>query len=190
MIITTIAAALTMGLVTIDDEKPLSCPIMGGPVSAGATPMEYAGSLYGFCCGNCEAKFAGDPKAAVKASKNGKKTVATFLFDPVTQKRIKAKKAKASTDYQGTRYYFSSEENKTKFVSKSKKYAKVPAKESMTCPVMGTKIKSYSKADSYADHDGVRYYICCAGCVKPMASDPKKYAGKNVGAPAVITVKS
>ena len=190
MIITTIAAALTMGLATIDDEKPLSCPILGGPVREGAAPTEYAGSQYRFCCGNCEAKFAANPKAAVKASKNSKKTVAAFLFDPITHKQIKAKKAKASTDYQGTRYYFSSQENKAEFLSKSKKYAKVPAKDSLTCAVMGTKIKTYSKAVGYTDVDGVRYYHCCPVCVTMMAKDPKKYAGKNVGAPAVITIKS
>ncbi|MCH7945316.1 MAG: YHS domain-containing protein [Armatimonadetes bacterium] len=190
MIITTIAAALTMGLATFDDVKPLTCLIMGGPVRDNTAPMEYAGSLYGFCCPGCDTKFAADPKAAMKKHKDGKQTVAAFLFDPITHKRIKSKAAKASADYQGTRYYFSSEENKAKFEANSKKYAKVPAKESLTCAVMGTKIKTYSKADSYTDVDGVRYYHCCAVCVKTMAKDAKKYAGKNVGAPAVITVKS
>ena len=190
MIITTIAAALTMGLATFDDVKPLTCLIMGGPVRDNTAPMEYAGSLYGFCCPGCDTKFAADPMAAMKKHKDGKNTVAAFLFDPITHKRIKAKKAKASSDYQGTRYYFSSEENKATFDKNSKKFAMVPKKESLTCAVMGTKIKSYSKADSYVDHEGVRYYICCAACVKPMEKNTAKYAGKNVGAPAVITVKS
>ena len=190
MIITTIAAALTMGLATIDDVKPLSCAILGGPVREGAAPTEYAGSQYGFCCGNCEAKFASNPKAAVKASKNGKKTVAAFLFDPITHKRIKAKKAKATSDYQGTRYYFSSEGNKATFDKNSKKFAKVPENESLTCAVMGTKIKSYSKADSYIDHEGVRYYMCCAACVKPMEKNTAKYAGRTIGTPAAIPVTS
>ena len=54
-------------------------------------------------------------------------------------------------------------------------FSSVPAKESLVCPVMKEAVANYSKADSYVDYKDVRYYLCCAGCVKPMQTDPAKY---------------
>ncbi len=44
----------------------------------------------------------------------------------------------------------------------------------VTCPVMGTKFK---KKDAYAvyAYRGVKYYLCCAECVKPFNENPDKY---------------
>jgi YHS domain-containing protein len=49
----------------------------------------------------------------------------------------------------------------------------IPKKQT-TCPVMGGKI---DKAQ-YADVNGYRIYVCCAGCVAKIKADPEKYIKK------------
>ena len=44
-------------------------------------------------------------------------------------------------------------------------------KQQTTCPVMGGKI---NKAQ-YVDVQGKRIYVCCAGCIGKIKSDPDKY---------------
>lgn len=53
------------------------------------------------------------------------------------------------------------------------------ADDMTTCPVMvGTPTsKSVAEASGlYRDHEGTRYYFCCAGCGPAFDSDPAKYA--------------
>jgi len=44
-------------------------------------------------------------------------------------------------------------------------------KKQTTCPVMGGKINK----KAYADVNGKRIYVCCAGCVAKIKADPDKY---------------
>ena len=46
----------------------------------------------------------------------------------------------------------------------------IPKKQTK-CPVMGGKI---NKAE-YADVNGKRIYVCCAGCIAKIKADPEKY---------------
>ena len=48
---------------------------------------------------------------------------------------------------------------------------KVEPKKQTTCPVMGGKI---NKAQ-YADVNGKRIYVCCAGCIAKIKAAPDKY---------------
>lgn len=50
------------------------------------------------------------------------------------------------------------------------KASETPKKQT-TCPVMGGKI---NKAE-YADVNGKRIYVCCAGCIAKIKADPEKY---------------
>ena len=43
-----------------------------------------------------------------------------------------------------------------------------------TCPVMGGKINQAL----YVDVEGVRIYVCCAGCIAPIQADPVKFIEK------------
>ena len=43
-----------------------------------------------------------------------------------------------------------------------------------TCPVMDGKINQAL----YADVEGVRIYVCCAGCIALIQADPAKYIEK------------
>ncbi|MDF2846419.1 MAG: hypothetical protein K0R97_401 [Oerskovia sp.] len=48
-----------------------------------------------------------------------------------------------------------------------------------TCPVMvGSPVskKAAEAAGLYRDHEGERYYFCCAGCGPAFDSDPAKFA--------------
>ena len=47
-------------------------------------------------------------------------------------------------------------------------------KPQTVCPVMGGKINK----SSYADHEGQRIYVCCAGCLPPLKKDAPKYIRK------------
>lgn len=184
--ITTLALALTITLTS--GNTPLVCPVMGGPAKAGGTTVEYEGATYSFCCPGCDTAFAKDPDKYIKEQAKAGKTTGEFLFDPISNQRIKPDKAKASMDYNGIRYYFYSEDNLEAFKKDPKKMSATPEKESMTCAVMGSKIASYSKASGYMDYKNVRYYFCCASCTPAMAKDPDKYAGKDLQKPQAITL--
>lgn len=186
--LTTLFATMIM-LAPVQDAKPTMCPIMGGPAAKGGPVVEYAGSRYEFCCPGCDATFQKDPAGALKAEKIKGKTVGVFLFDPVSHHRIDAKKAKGSTEFNGQRYYFETAANKATFDKDMKKFAAVPAKEALVCPVSHETIASYDKAGLYADYNGVRYYICCADCegtFKGKEAELAKGVAKSVKAPAAI----
>ena len=44
----------------------------------------------------------------------------------------------------------------------------------VNCPVMGNPIE-VSKDSLYAEIDGKKYYVCCAGCIKLLKDNPDKY---------------
>lgn len=46
----------------------------------------------------------------------------------------------------------------------------------IACPVMGVGITTPADAVSYADHQGVRYFMCCDSCEKLFLADPDAYA--------------
>ncbi len=154
----------------------LSCPIMGGSIAADSTVVEYAGAQFKFCCPGCDAVFKKDPAKAIAEAVKKKETVGVFLFDPVSRNRLDIAKAKATLDHNGIRFPFESTANRDKFRAASARYASVPGKEALFCPVMQSKVASISKAAGYVDHGGVRYYTCCAGCNAPLAKEPSKYA--------------
>ena len=192
MLITSLALASVIVLTAVD-EKPLVCPMMGEAVAKDAPVVEYAGTSYAFCCAGCDTRFAKDPTAAIKKNQKIEKdrpTIGLFLFDPVSRNRILAKDAKATVDYSGVRYNFESAANLEAFNKDAKKYASAPRKESLTCPVTGKAIASYSKASSYVNYKDVRYYFYCAGCEPAFNKDPDKYAGKKVGGPKAIPQKA
>ncbi|MCS7053236.1 MAG: YHS domain-containing protein [Ignavibacterium sp.] len=52
------------------------CPVMGKPVDAELTKVEYEGKIIAFCCSGCEDKFKANPEKFMKnLSEDGK----TFL---------------------------------------------------------------------------------------------------------------
>jgi YHS domain-containing protein len=190
----TLAATLVLSLAPVQDAKtqPLSCAIMGSPVNAKATALDYAGVRYSFCCPGCDKAFAKDPKAAIKSPDVKGKTIGVSLFDPVSGLRIKPKKDTPFSDFEGVRYHFESAENKKSFDSEPKKFAGAPEKEALYCAVMDHGVASYEAAGGYVDHEGVRYYICCAACMGKLKSDTAKYAAgasKAVKTPTTLAVK-
>ncbi len=185
---------ITLTLATLwAASNALSCPVMGGASKANGPYTDYNGIRFQYCCDGCDAKFEKEPaKYIAEAAKSGK-TIGYSLFDPVSGQRVLASKAKASADYKGIRYYFETEADKTSFDASPIKFAAMPAKQSLVCPVMGSKIANYVSANSYTDYEGTRYYYCCPGCQAPFTKDPAKYvpnAQKNVTAPAPIHGKA
>lgn len=187
-----IKALLFAMLVTVSlpDGKPLSCPIGGEPASEKVSTVDYKGVRYSFCCDGCVGKFAKDPTAGIKAGSKSAGPIGTFMFDPVSRIAILPANAKATTDFDHVRYYFSSKENLDAFKKSPAKFAAAPAKEVLRCPVADEKLDGYAGAYAYGDYQGVRYYICCAGCAPKFAKTPEKFApamAKYVAAPAGLT---
>lgn len=157
-------------------QPALSCPIAGSPVSGKpGEVIEYAGIRFSTCCTDCGGTFKKDPAKALKASADSGKTVGVFLFDPISGARIEASKAAAYSDYKGVRYEFKTTDEKTTFDASPKKFATMPAKEALFCPVYKVKIAAYSEANGYVDSNGVRYYVCCGHCLGEMGKNAAKY---------------
>ncbi len=150
---------------------PLVCPMTAETVTTPAALIDFAGTRYGMCCNDCPAEFKKDPSAAIKSDKLKGKTFGVFLFDPISNARIDAKTAKASSDYKGTRYYFASADEKTTFDATPKKFTATPKKESLYCPVAGHAIKGYAAAGAFLDINGTRYYTCCTNCLAKLKAD-------------------
>ena len=68
------------------------------------------------------------------------------------------------------------------FDAAPKKFAAMPEKEALFCPVMGHSVKSVAAAGGFVDHEGVRYYVCCGNCLPGMRQEPGKYAPKAASA--------
>jgi YHS domain-containing protein len=160
--ITTLIASLALGL---QGPAPLACPVMGSSAEKPFANVDYAGIRFGMCCGGCDSTFQKDPEKFIRESAKKNLTVGQSLFDPTTGVKPAPKEIVATADYMGVRYPFTSAANKTAFEKNAKKLAARPTKEALMCPVTGEAVKSEAAAAGYADHEGVRYYFCCAGCL-------------------------
>lgn len=166
---------IVLAAMALGQGSALKCPVMGSAVAVNSPAVEYNGARYTFCCGGCDVSFAKTPQDFLKTQNSAGNTVGVFLFDPVSRMRLDLAKAKSTTDFESVRYPFESEANKKAFLASPKKFATVPAKEALYCPVGKEAVPTYSKASDYVDHDGVRWYMCCAGCGGPFEKDPAKY---------------
>jgi YHS domain-containing protein len=171
------------------DVPPTACPIMGEPATAKVSRVVYNGVEVGFCCAGCDVTFKKDPAKALKKASGNKLTVGTFLFDPISKNRIEPKKGMSYSDYAGVRFYFESGANKAAFDKDPKSHWTWTERESVNCPVMSGNAVTAVKAAGYLDHKGVRYYICCEGCAKPLKADPAKFAAAaKVAVPKAVSV--
>lgn len=159
-------------------QEPLHCPVMTkGFANLEGPSVVYAGAVFYFCCPGCDANFAKTPAKFVTQATKGTTAIGRFLFDPVTGKKVDTGSGFTS-DFKGIRYFFESKDNLELFTKTPAKFATMPTKEVLTCPVAGDKMTSPKDAFAYMDVKGVRYYICCAGCMPKMASEPTKYTAK------------
>ena len=145
-----------------------------------AANMKSASLLTGgfefhFCCGGCDAKFKSDPVGSVKKAAAAKKTVGSSLFDPTTGLRIKPEAAKGFSDFKGIRYYFADEAGAAKFKKNPGSFTATPKQEVLYCVVAKEAIATHADAASYIDHKGVRYYICCSGCIGKFKAAPDSF---------------
>lgn len=58
--------------------------------------------------------------------------------------------------------------------------------QKVTCPVSGESFK-VSEAKGQSVYEGKTYYFCCPGCKTKFDQDPRAFAQKQAGAPAVYT---
>lgn len=166
---------IAFSAVALSQAAAVKCPVMGGPIVANSPSIEYQSALYKFCCKSCDKLFARSPAKYIQAQSKAGNVVGVFLFDPVSRNRVALSKAKATSVFGGLRYPFESPANRKLFDRNPKKYAAVPAKEALYCPVGAEAVPTHSAASDYVDHDGVRWYMCCAGCGGPFAKNPAKY---------------
>lgn len=181
--------ALVLAL-ALSQGPALSCPVMGNAISGKpAEVIEFGGVQYGTCCKGCGATFLKDPAKALKGERVKGKTVGTGLFDPVSGIRIDLAKAAAWADHEGVRYPFSSTANRDAFQKEPKKYAVTPKQEALFCPVMSVPVASMAKAHAFADHEGVRYYLCCGGCDSKFKANPSAFVANAKGKTAPVKAR-
>jgi YHS domain-containing protein len=173
MILTSLVAAVTFGLV--GPQPPLYCPSTLEVVKTPAVTMVYGGATFATCCAGCEAPFEKDPSTLIAKAIKAKKTVGVFQFDPISGLRIEAAKAVAFSDYKAIRYNFASKAEKKTFDTSPAKFIGDIKSEVYHCPIMD-EATTFANAASYADYKGVRYFLCCAFCVKKFRLDPAKSA--------------
>lgn len=187
--ITSLVVSLVLG------QSGFTCAVMtAGSASLDAkSAMDFAGTRYPFCCAGCEGAFSKEPAKFTKAPTG--KTIGFSLFNPVTGMKVDLKKVKElqTTDFGGVRYFLANEEQVAQFKADAKNLTKVPEKEALFCPVMGHGVKGYNEAGAMADHNGVRYYLCCGDCLAEFKKQPDTYAEKakaSVAAPKAVKVQA
>lgn len=171
------------------------CPVMGHEVpNLKGDYSDFNGTRYWYCCDGCKDLFEKTPAKIAASHVKGKAAAGIFLFDPVSGARLKPEKAiKAHSDYNGVRFLFATAANKAEFDKDPKKYGTMPEKEALYCSVGKEAVASYGAASGYVDHNGVRYYLCCAGCDGEWKKDKDKHAGlaaTHVKAPGIATEKA
>ncbi|MFI5386773.1 MAG: YHS domain-containing protein [Fimbriimonadales bacterium] len=188
--LTSALAVMAFGL--IGPEPPLHCPATLAEITgAPAIKMEYAGALFGTCCGGCDAPFAKDPVGLLAKAAKANTTVGLFGYDPVSGRKIDAKNAVAYSDYRAIRYCFASADEKKAFDVAPGKFLSDVKAEAYMCPVTGDEMTPESSR-GYADYKGVRYYLCCPQCTTAFRKDPAKFADSVASAVkplAVMTMK-
>lgn len=169
----------------------LACPVMPDhAVPAEAKAVEYRGIRVQFCCPGCEPKFAANPEKYLAEAAAANKVVGQFLFDVTSGELLNMRRATYHHTYKGVRYSFSKQENFNKFKANPGRFVdNAPKKEALFCPVMKEAVASYGSASHFVDYNGVRYYLCCGGCVEPFRANPGNFirnAANYVKEPKVI----
>ena len=176
--ITTLLATFVLGLAPQQQKLHITCAVTGEDMEKAGATVLYRGSAYDMCCAGCANPFVKNPQKFLKEDRVKGRTVGVHLFDPVSGYAVKAERAKAGpVVHNGVAYYFTSAENKSAFEGNPKKFTAAPAKEALYCPVMKEPVAKITDSGGYADVNGVRYYICCPGCLGTFKADTKKYTG-------------
>lgn len=168
---------------------PLACPVMGKPVNERSKAFEFAGFRMRICCPGCDAPIKRDPNKIFADAAKSNRVIAEALFDMVDGIRLDAKMAKGALDHKGVRYYFISKDNMETFKKNPAIYTAIPKKELMTCPISGEAIPAVSKAGYFRDFGGVRYYICCGGCLPKFDANPSEVTLKWVEKATDVVVR-
>ena len=128
------------------------CPVSGKAVDAQFV-VAYEGKPVAFCCGNCKAKFEGDPKAFAAKIK---------LDAPAAPEKKPEEKQKP-------------QEKQPQPAKPQAAAPAAPAKPvNAKCPVSGQDVK----ANFVSALDGKTVGFCCDKCLAKFAKEPQKYAGK------------
>lgn len=179
---------LLVGMVQSGQVCPIDFASPGGSLVA----ADFGGVRLKFCGPQCLSEFKKEPvKMWQNALKSGK-IVGTLLFDPVNGKKLTPETTRGGIiEFSGVRYGFSNPQNKATFQSAPDRYAPIPMKQALFCPVMGLTLAHYWGTSGFADVDGVRIYACCESCFPKLRSDAAALAPKAkdyVGEPKVFEV--
>lgn len=106
-------------------------------------------------------------------AKTTPQTVCPIMGDPINKSLY--------VDHDGKRVYACCakcleklQADPAKYITMLEKQGVTPARVQTTCPVLDGKINK----SLYADVDGKRIYVCCAGCIDKIKADPAKYIEK------------
>lgn len=168
-----LSAALALGF--SGPLPALYCPATLEKITGNPTiTVEYGGILFGTCCAGCGNPLVKNPRPLLLDAIKAKRTVGTFIYDPVTGMRIDGAKAPEYTDYASIRYFFNSKDEKKTFLANPKNYVSDVKIEAYFCPV--TKVATdWDHAAAFADFHGIRYFLADAESWKKFKAGPASY---------------
>jgi Cu+-exporting ATPase len=114
-------------------------------------------------------------------------TSATAAIDPVCKMQVDPATARASTEYQGKKYYFCCPHCLEKFQADPQRYlTEQPALQTLDLvaprsravdPVCKMEVEPATAAGS-TEHQGQKYYFCSTHCLEKFRADPQRYLGE------------
>lgn len=171
-------ATLLATLLLVPQSGAPACAVSGAALPADAPTVDALGARFRFCCTDCAGKFKSDPSAAVDAAAKAGRVAGTFLYDPVSGKRLSANLARGGyAVHNAIRYAFEHPRNRAAFEAESARYtaAKVQV---MYCPVMDVPLANLYGTSGFVDVDNMRVYLCCDMCLGKMRKNPGGYAAQ------------
>lgn len=149
------------------------CPLMNNRPTNGRMAAEYAGFRIFVCCDQCLGRIGRSAKQVVANAQKRGALIGDFMFDPVTGLRAEPKQAKTKIPHAGFIYYNTQNDRQDYIGETEKNLARIPEKECLACPVEGTEFKWTAKSGAFADHEGIRYYLCGKTCRDAFIKNPQ-----------------
>ena len=180
-IILLVSAVIALIAATAFAEKQTTCPIMGGDIDKNLY-VDAEGKRIYVCCAGCIEKVKADPKKYITQLEDQGITLdKTPVFQTTCPIMGGDIDKNLYVDAEGKRICVCCAGCIKKVKADPKKYITQLEDQGITldkitvfqttCPLNGGKIDKTSYVDAY----GKRIYVCCAGCIKKVKADPKKY---------------
>lgn len=164
-----------------DNQRQITCPVMGADIDQ-KIYVDYQGQRIYFCCAGCIDTFQENPDKYMaqlaQTREMGNKGLNQNKPGESEKSSSREKHEKNIQKHEGEkkelrqqRESHTNNAHKHGFARKKRYRGKGPLKPQQSCPVMGGPInKQY-----YVDHQDLRVYFCCQGCITSFKRTPNLY---------------